>query len=255
MDAPPIATDPARPRARRGAPTLNQRIRRDIEDRIRSGTWPPGHRIPFEHELMAEYDCSRMTVNKVLSMLADSGMIVRRRRAGSFVSMPHPHIESVALAIPDIPLEVASRGWGYSFRLISRRVRPARKTVPGEPELAGGGSLLVLQGLHLADGRPLALEDRLISLLGVPAAREKRFTSTPPGSWLLQHVPWTRATHRISAVNADEGEADLLQVDAGAACLVLERRTWRGEQPITWVRQSFLGNVYDLVAKFEPGRR
>ena len=49
---------------------LHQRIRDDIEARIMSGDWPPGHRIPFEHELMAEYGCSRMTVNKVLSTLA-----------------------------------------------------------------------------------------------------------------------------------------------------------------------------------------
>jgi DNA-binding transcriptional regulator YhcF (GntR family) len=79
------------------AATLNHRIRSDIEGRIRSGEWPPGHRIPFEHELMAQYACSRMTVNKVLAMLADAGMIERRRRAGSFVARPHPHMEQVAL--------------------------------------------------------------------------------------------------------------------------------------------------------------
>src|ERR671928_222402 len=31
---------------------LYQRIRDDIEARIMSGEWPPGHRVPFEHELM-----------------------------------------------------------------------------------------------------------------------------------------------------------------------------------------------------------
>ena len=32
---------------------------------------------------MAEYGCSRMTVNKALSALAATGLIARRRRAGS----------------------------------------------------------------------------------------------------------------------------------------------------------------------------
>ena len=67
---------------------LHQRIRDDIEAKIMSGEWAPGHRIPFEHELMAEYGCSRMTVNKVLSTLAVNGLITRRRRAGSVVAEP-----------------------------------------------------------------------------------------------------------------------------------------------------------------------
>ncbi|WP_296253579.1 GntR family transcriptional regulator, partial [uncultured Stenotrophomonas sp.] len=53
------------------APTLNHRIRSDIEGRILSGEWEPGFRIPFEHELMEQYGCSRMTVNKVLTALAE----------------------------------------------------------------------------------------------------------------------------------------------------------------------------------------
>ena len=50
-----------------GEPSLYQRILGDIRGRILSGEWPPGHRIPFEHELTEEYGCSRMTVNKALS--------------------------------------------------------------------------------------------------------------------------------------------------------------------------------------------
>ena len=54
---------------------LYQRIRSDLEAKIMSGDWPPGHRVPFEHELMESYDCSRMTVNKVLSALADAPVL------------------------------------------------------------------------------------------------------------------------------------------------------------------------------------
>jgi len=43
---------------------LHQRIRTDIEAKILSGAWGPGFRLPFEHELMTEYGCARMTVNR-----------------------------------------------------------------------------------------------------------------------------------------------------------------------------------------------
>ena len=64
-------------------PTLYKQIRLDIERRILTGEWPPGHRIPFEHELMTRYGCSRMTVSKALSELAQADLIERRRRARS----------------------------------------------------------------------------------------------------------------------------------------------------------------------------
>jgi len=50
-------------------PTLYKQIRHDIERRILTGSGPPGHRIPFEHQIMARYGCSRMTVSKALSEL------------------------------------------------------------------------------------------------------------------------------------------------------------------------------------------
>jgi GntR family histidine utilization transcriptional repressor len=78
------------------------------------------------------------------------------------------------------------------------------------------------------------------------------FSTEPPGSWLLHHVPWTEAENRISAISATAREAELLGVEPGTACLVLERRTWRGEEHITHVRQLFIGSAYDLVARFGP---
>ena len=69
------------------------------------------------------------------------------------------------------------------------------------------------------------------------------FSRQAPGSWLLQNASWTRGQHRISAVAASAVEAALLQVPAGTACLVIDRQTWRGEQPITWVRQMSKNEV------------
>ncbi|WP_282295425.1 MULTISPECIES: histidine utilization repressor [unclassified Stenotrophomonas] len=237
------------------APTLNQRIREDLEGRILSGQWPPGFRIPYEHELMEQYGCSRMTVNKVLTALAESGMIERRRRAGSFVARQPPHLEQVALEIPDIAMAVGARGHTYGYQLLDRAHRRADPANEDEMALSGGRMLLAIRCLHLADGQPFALEHRLINPDGVPEALQVDFAVMAPGSWLLQNVSWTRAQHRISAWGADAPAAALLKVKAGTACLVIDRHTWRGEQPITRVKQMFLGDAWDLVARFAPGAR
>ncbi|MBO9707710.1 MAG: histidine utilization repressor [Caulobacter sp.] len=230
--------------------TLSQRIRDEIEGLIRSGVWPPGHKAPSEAELMAQYGCSRMTVNKAMSALAEAGLIVRRRRAGSFVARPRVH--SAVLDIPDIQAQVLARGETYAFVMLDEGRRAAESDE--EAELARGQDLLVFRGLHVAAGRPFALEDRLIALAAVPEAADADFASEPPGAWLLHHVPWTEAENRISAVGAEPEAARLLALDEGAALLAVERRTWRAGEPVTWVRQLFPGEAYDLVARFGPAR-
>jgi GntR family transcriptional regulator, histidine utilization repressor len=236
-----VATEPV---------TLHDQIRAGIEANILSGVWRPGDRIPFEHELMTQFGCARMTVSKAIASLVDAGLVVRRRRAGSFVAQPRMH--AAILEIPDIQAEIAARGEAYRLRLLSQRRRKARPALADETMLAGGGDLLAVRCLHLAGGRPFALEDRLISLKAVPEAAAADFSKTPPGTWLLSHVQWTEAEHRISAINADGATAAHLGILPGAACLALDRRTWRDDAHITHVRQVFPGVAYDLIARFTP---
>ena len=232
--------------------SLSDRIRSDIEKQILSGALRPGDRIPFEHELMAEYGCSRMTVNKAITGLASAGLVVRRRRAGTFVATPAIH--SAILDIPDIQAEVQQRGQEYGFQLLRRSVREPSRGRLEEIELAAGGRLLELQCLHSAGARPFALEERLISLKAVPDAERADFSAIAPGTWLLGHVPWTEAEHRIAAIGANVEAARFLDIPTGTPCLALERKTWADGAEITYVRQVFPGHSYDLIASFTPSR-
>ncbi|MBO9713444.1 histidine utilization repressor [Sphingomonas sp.] len=228
------------------SPALHSLIRRDIERRILSGEWRPGHRIPYEHELMAQYGCARMTVNRAVSALVQAGLIERRKRAGSFVAAPS--VDRAALAIPDIRREVIDKGRTYGLLLRRQEVRKAGRA--DAALLRGAPRVLALECLHTADGAPHALETRLINLDVVPEAADADFAHEPPGSWLLEHVPWTEAEHRITAVSADAAVAEALDLALGTACLALERRTWRGGQGVTWARQLFPGEAGALVAQF-----
>ncbi len=229
---------------------LYQRIRSDLEARITSGDWPPGHRVPFEHELMETYSCSRMTVNKVISALAGAGLVVRRRRAGSFVS--RPRVQSAILQIPDLKGEVEKRGESYQYRLLELRKRLASAHDKTRLAVGARAQVLALRCLHEAEGQPFAFEDRLINLEAVPDALREDFSITPPNTWLVGHVPWTEAEHRITACNVDTDLAENLRIEEGAACLVIERRTWRNGKPVTAVRITHPGHLYDLIARFTP---
>jgi GntR family histidine utilization transcriptional repressor len=237
--------------------TLEERIRADVEGRIRSGEWRPGDRIPFEHEFVAQYGCARATVGKALTSLARAGLIERRRKAGSFVAMPH--VQSAALDIPDIGAVIQSRGEAYRFVLSRRAIRSVDAVDQDQQRLGAKGKLLWLKGTHFAGDTPFAAEDRAISLATVPEAEAVAFDHLAPGSWLLGHVPWTHARHRIGAISAGAGWSARLQVPASEACLVVERWTWKavagGEAPVTFARQVFPGRLHDLIADFAPAAR
>jgi GntR family histidine utilization transcriptional repressor len=232
--------------------TLHRRIRADLEGRIRTGEWTPGYRIPTEAELMAGYSCSRMTVSKAITALVQAGLVERRKKAGSFVA--RPRVQTAVLEIPDLPGLIKARGEAYRFELLIRRSRPPDPSAPQEGALPESSRVLELSGTHYAADAPFALEWRTLNLAAVPDAQDVAFDETPPGTWLLQHVAWTQARHRIMAVSADAKMARRLNIREKAACLQVERLTFRADEWITFVRVLFPGDRYDLVASFGPSR-
>ncbi|CAN7525634.1 histidine utilization repressor [Mesorhizobium amorphae] len=232
--------------------SLHQRILSDISEKILSGAWAPGHRIPFEHELTAEYNCSRMTVNKALSQLAKAGLIERRRRSGSFVRRPQS--QAAVLEIHDIRIEVEALGLLYRYERLARLKRRSSAEDRARLELTGAGPVLALECLHFAGQRPFAHEQRLINLTAVVEAGDEEFLEIAPGPWLIGRVPWSEAEHRIRAIAADQHIADALDIEPGAPCLVVERRTWSADHPVTHVRFIYAAESHTLVARFRPSQ-
>jgi len=216
--------------------TIAERIRSEIEARIASGEWSPSHRIPFEHELVAQYGCARATVGKALTALVRAGLIERRRKAGTVVA--YPHVQSAVLDIPDIGKAIAERTGSYRFDLLSSRTLK----VDGQSDNFADGTLLGhVTGIHQGQDGPFAFEDRLISLACVPGAMDADFTSQSRSTWLLQSVPWTQARHRISAIGASADVSFQFAIPRYAPYRLVECWTWRAGVPVTYVCQTFRG--------------
>lgn len=230
--------------------SLHGKILTEIEQNILSGRWPPGYRIPSEMDLTVHYQCSRMTVNKALSKLAQAGLLERKRKVGSFVTSPQT--SSAVLDIPDLRKVVLGMGLEYSSQRLSRK---QRHSTPGDMEamrMAKPGPVVHVLCLHMAGQRRFCIEDRLINLESVPDAEHESFTEHSPSSWMVNHVPWSSAEHRIRAEAASEESASRLDIAPGSPCLVIDRRTWTGQLPITFVRMTYPADLYELDAHFSP---
>lgn len=233
-------------------PPLHQQILDQIERRIVSGQWPPGHRLPFEVDLAKSFGVSRMTMNKVLTRLADAGLIERRKRSGSFVAQPQ--VQSAVLEIHTIESEVRSLGSDYAHTIIGQQVRKPGAAEQAAMGLDGGQSVLELDCLHRAGSAPFCMEHRIVNLAVVPDIATADFSTVPPDQWLQKSVPWTSAEHKITAIAADRETAGALAIPAGSPCLVVQRRTWIGQGAVTLVRFTYPAAKHAIVAAFTPAR-
>ena len=225
-------------------------IRRAISRPILSGAWRPGSRVPAELALTDWFQTSRMTVAKAMQSLASEGVVERRRKVGTVVSARAA--ERPVFEIWDTADIVQRRGAVYGYKLVSCAFvgdSPEDRALLGVERSV---QIIRMTCLHTADGRPFQIEDRLINVDAAPQITCQPLETMGPGPWLIAHVPWTQAEHAISAHQADERLARLLDVEEGAACLLVERRTWNGNQPVTLARLWHSGAEHRLVGRFEP---
>lgn len=229
------------------------RIFKDIEAKILNGDWRPGDRIPREHDLVKDYDCSRMTVSKALATLVERGLVVRKRKTGSFVASPQ--IERTVMDIQDIGTEAVLAGHEHRHEILIRKVDMLSLAEAGQLHRPAGTEVLRIQCLHIVDDKPTAIERRIIFLDTVPLARSEAFATAPPAKWLLSQVPWSKAKHVIRAVSADPATARILRIERGEPCLNLIRQTWQNDRMVTYVEITHPGDRFQFAGIFHPAEK
>lgn len=217
-----------------GRRTSFRAIRDEMARRIGRREWPPGALIPSEEMLAREFGAARATVNRALQELARSGLVERRRKAGTRV-VRHP-VREARFAIPLVRQEIEAQGRAYRYRLLSRAEEALTGEASTRMRLPAGAVHLHVRALHLADGAPYQYEDRWINTATVPAARAETFETAGPNEWLVANAPFSDAELTVFADAAGGEEARLLEVAPGAPVFVAERLTWLVDRPITLVR-------------------
>lgn len=66
--------------------------------KIRSGEYPPGERIPSEHQLAAAYGIGRPTARQATDLLVRKRILMRRRGSGTFVRQATKEVNLFSLA-------------------------------------------------------------------------------------------------------------------------------------------------------------
>jgi len=214
-----------------------QDVHSEVLHRIHSRQWKPGDQIPNEIELAREFGCARATVNRALQVLADSGLLDRRRKAGTRVAI-HP-VRKATLSIPIIKQEIEEKGLAYGYALISEARKKPPPDIRARMQISADAKILSVNTVHMADGKPYVFEDRWINVDAVPEVSSADFTKQSPNEWLVENKPFTSGDIAFSATLASQKQAEVLACKVGEALFVIERSTWDAQTAITSVRLTF----------------
>lgn len=214
-----------------------QSVQEEVLRRIHAREWKPGELIPNEADLALEFGCARTTVNRALRAVAESGLLDRRRKAGTRVAAQP--IAKATLTIAVIRTEIEEWGQIYDYQRISRREAVPPVAISDAMKTPSGRRLLHVCALHLADDAPYAFEDRWIDLGVVPTASAESFETISANEWLLRHAPYTHGEISFAASSATQDEATILRCPEHSALLTIDRVTWDGSAAVTKVRLLF----------------
>lgn len=241
----------AAPRSAAPAPNpslaLYEQVKEHIVRRIQSGEWPAGHRLPSEHELVAQFAISRMTANRALRELVDEGRVKRVAGVGSFVAETKP--QSTLLQIANLASEIRQRGHDYRCEVLTVERVAAPLDIAAALDLRTGESVFHAVCVHREDGVPVQLEDRYVNPRMAPQFGAQDFTQLQPSEYLVRNVPFDQMEHVVDAVLPTAEQARLLDMAPADPCLLLTRRTWTRGVPVTLVRCLHPGARYRLGSR------
>lgn len=220
---------------------LQQLVRQAIHNRI----LVQDDVIPAERDLALEYGVSRITVRKAIDGLAQEGLVVRRRGAGTFVAA---RVDKSFSKLSSFSEDMLARGRQPSSQWLAKSaglVSPEESMLLG---LSPGTQVYRFQRLRFADDVPMAVEYSTIvgrCLPGVEAVGASLYEALE-----MQGRRPVRALQRLRAMHFPPEQAKLLGVDSGHAGLFIERRGFLSDgEAVEFTQSYYRGDAYDVVAE------
>ncbi|MFS4437448.1 GntR family transcriptional regulator [Paracoccaceae bacterium GXU_MW_L88] len=230
-----------------GGPRYVQ-LRRRLKEAIEREILTANTSLPPERELAEITDLSRVTVRKAIQELVREGLIEQRQGSGSFVREQVTRIEQTLSQLTSFTEDMSNRGMETTSRWLERGIFKPTADEARLLNLDEGAQVSRIYRLREAGGRPIALERASLPLDILPNPTEVT-TSLYEVLARAGNRP-VHALQKISAINLEAREAELLGVAEGAAGLNIERTSFLESGRIAELTRSlYRGDAYDFVAE------
>ena len=197
-----------------------QVVHDEILQRLRSGQYAIGMRLPTEEELSAAFDVSRVTVRKALEMLVRAGFLTSRQGSGYSVATLSPAASTCLVSFTD---KVLLEGRVPGAKLL--RIETPAKGIPAEVAMLFDEPLALVERLRTVDGEPRMLTQTWIPRRLVPQISAQHFPETGQNQSILRilrqdfALEWTTACETLDSLLATESVSGMLDVPANTPLL------------------------------------
>jgi len=220
---------------------LFQRIKDHLLAQIHAGKWREGDVIPSEPELAAQFQVSRMTVNRAVRELTAEQILTRVQGSGTFVAQRK--YQSTLVEIKSIAEEVRARGHVHRSEVYTLESCQAGETLAAEFSVEAGHLLHHSVIVHWENEVPIQVEDRWVNSTVAPEYLDQDFSVATPNEYLMVVAPLQGVNYSIEAMSPPREIADMLHIQQKDACLVLHRKTLSR------------GSVASVATMWHPGNR
>jgi len=232
---------------------LYLQLAQHFETAIASGALKAGARLDNEVELAERLGLSRPTVRAAFLYLANKGMVVRKRGAGTLVAKARIDRDVELTSLYD---DLAAAGRAPQTQVLRNEVGHASEQVAEALRLPERALVICLERIRLADGEPIALMHNYLpaALLHLPSdmlAEHGLYELLRAGGIRLGS-----ASQRMSAKNASAAEARVLSETRGAALLTMERVAFdENDRPVEFGQHLYRASRYAFTTRMPNSPR
>tara|TARA_B100001248_G_scaffold71409_1_gene50570 strand:+ start:433 stop:1158 length:726 start_codon:yes stop_codon:yes gene_type:complete len=225
-------------------------IKAFLSNKVESGEWTVGLRIPTEQALADMFSVSRMTARRAVKELTDEGLFTRTPGLGTFVSSITS--SAAALTILDVVAMAQSTG-SYSYRLLAiDRVEANTKTA-AMMQLTHRANIFQLTLVHLDNNQPIQWQGIAVNAKLAPALMKQKLDKVVPDTYLNWIAPPTSVQYQVKAVvpRASQIRELGLSEETDPVCLQLTRKNWLGPDVVSVSRMLHPAHNYSLGVDLE----
>lgn len=154
---------------------IYQAVARMIRDKVTSGEWKSGHKLPSEEQLVAKFGISRGTLRKAIGLLVSEGILERAQGKGTFVTMDKVSYP-FAQELISFAEEMTRRGQVFHTQVLNKNVETADDVTLDRLGAAPGSRVLVLERTRDIDGTPAVYMKNWVLLDKCPGLDQEDFT-------------------------------------------------------------------------------
>ncbi|HET7627052.1 MAG TPA: GntR family transcriptional regulator [Bacillales bacterium] len=222
---------------------LYHQLKELLKEKIESGEWSAGYKIPSENELRQEFQISRNTVKKAIEDLVQDGLLNRIQGKGTFVSKPK--LEQSLTAFYSFSKVLQDKGMNPKDRIISIKERMPTASVAKQLNLQEKQKVIELRRLRCANDEPMILETSFIpkSIVTSLSEDDLKKQSLYDIMEMKFGVVVMKAKEIFEPVLIRDYESYYLEVKEGSPALLLDRIAYNSEGiPVEFCRSIVRGD-------------